>query len=155
MEIRLEKIKFYVTNGTKNDVFTDTYEGVLRTIREMKDFIGKEDIVLGNAKTLEELEKKLEELSSKNKDRYEITVIRPTIIKYQDKEILFYSEEEIKKYFEKNYPDFYEENEIGYITDSYELLKLGIEIKEIWNAEFNRKEKENFKYNEKNKDKEI
>lgn len=155
MEIILEKIKFYVTNGTKNDVFTDTYEEVLRTIREMKDFIGKEDIVLGNAKTLEELEKKLEELSSKNKDRYEITVIRPTIIKYQDKEILFYSEEEIKEYFKKNHPDFYEENEIGYITDSYELLKLGIKIKEIWNTEFNRKEKENFKYNEKNKDKEI
>ena len=86
MGIRLEKMKFYVTNGTKNDVFTDTYEGVLRTIREMKDFIGKEAIVLNNTKTLEELEKILEELNIKNKDRYEITVIRPTIIKYQDKE---------------------------------------------------------------------
>ena len=153
MGIRLEKMKFYVTN-TKNDVFTDTYEGVLRTIREMKDFIGKEDINLYEVKNIEELEKILEELNRKNKNNYEITAIRPTIIEYDNKKILFYNLEEIKKYFEKIYSNFYEKNEIEYITDSYDLIKSGIEVKEVWNAEFEKSKKINFKY-DKSKEKEI
>ena len=154
MGIELEKMKFYVTKDAKNDVFINTYEEVLRTIREMKDFIGKEDINLYEVKNIEELEKILEELNRKNKNNYEITAIRPTIIEYDNKKILFYNLEEIKKYFEKIYSNFYEKNEIEYITDSYDLIKSGIEVKEVWNAEFEKSKKINFKY-DKSKEKEI
>ena len=155
MGIELERMNFYVTNRTKNDVFVKTFEEVLKTINlEMKDFIGKEDINLYEVKNIEELEKILEELNRKNKNNYEITAIRPTIIEYDNKKILFYNLEEIKKYFEKIYSNFYEKNEIEYITDSYDLIKSGIEVKEVWNAEFEKSKKINFKY-DKSKEKEI
>jgi hypothetical protein len=155
-KIELEKMSFYVTNGTKNDIFVKSFEEVIRTINlEIRDFIGKEEINLNKAKNIEELENMLEALNVKNKNDYEITAIYPVITDYDNKKILFYNLEEITEYFRKNYPDFYKENEIRYITDSYELLKLGIEVKEIWNAEFEKTKKKDFRCTKESKGKEI
>ena len=154
--IELEKMSFYVTNGTKNDVFVKRFEEVIRTINlEMKDFIGKEEINLNKAKNIEELEKMLETLNIKNKNNYEITAIYPVITDYDNKKTLFYNLEEITEYFKKNYPDFYKENDIQNLSDSYDLVKLGIETKEIWNAEFEETKKKDFRCTKESKDKEI
>lgn len=154
--IELEKMSFYVTNGTKNDVFVKRFEEVIRTINlEMKDFISKEEINLNKAKNIEELEKMLETLNVKNKNNYEITAIYPVITDYDNKKILFYNLEEITEYFKKNYPDFYKENDIQNLSDSYDLVKLGIEVKEIWNAEFEETKKKDFRCTKESKDKEM
>ena len=111
-KIELEKMSFYVTNGTKNDIFVKSFEEVIRTINlEIRDFIGKEEINLNKAKNIEELENMLEALNVKNKNDYEITAIYPVITDYDNKKILFYNLEEITEYFRKNYPDFYKEND--------------------------------------------
>jgi hypothetical protein len=136
MKAELRKMKFYVTNSTKNDVFVKSFEEVIRIIEfEMKDFIGKEKIKLDEAKNIEELEKMIETLNVKNKNNYEITVVYPVIIDY-DKKVLFYSSEVIIEYFKENAPDFYKRKNIKELSDPYDLIKFGIEVKEVWNAEF-------------------
>ena len=142
MKAELEKMKFYVTNSAKNDVFVKSFEEVIRIIEfEMKDFIGKEKIKLDEAKNIEELEKMIETLNIKNKNNYGITVIYPVIIDYDNKKVLFYSSEIITEYFKENDLDFYKRKNIKELSDPYDLIKFGIEVKEVWNAEFQKKKK--------------